>query len=408
MWRAHLAPLAAAAVVTLSGCGGRADDGRIFLLVTVDTLRADHLGEWGYPRGTTPVLDRLAAGSVVFAECASVSSWTMPAMGTIATGLRPAEHGLVYWHLPLADVPATLAEVLEDAGIATAFFGNPIPRLRGLQRGFGRWETRDGDDLTACRDAARWLQENRDRDRFLWVHLLAPHAPYDPLPQTVPPRGGHGMTDLYDGEIRTADLFLKELLRAAGPEAAVLVTADHGESLEERREFRYDHGRFLYEELLRIPLILRLPGEAAALRRDRVSLADVAPTICDWFGTAPPGGSFGKSLLAGTREPDRVSFASVVEDDPPRHRDTRWSVRAGRWKSVFNETRGTVRLFDLDADPMETADLSAANPSETERARALLDEWIHRAPMPDIPFERRFSREELDRLKSLGYLGGSP
>jgi arylsulfatase A-like enzyme len=383
----------------------------MFVLLTIDTLRADHLGAYGYPRGTSPALDRFAAQAVTFTDCVSVSSWTMPAMGTLATGLRPNEHGMIYWHLPLADVPETMAEVLENAGVTTSFFGNPIPRLPGLDRGFSRWEIFEGDDAAALAAALDWLQETDGRDRFLWLHLLSPHAPYDPRPGTVRAGDGHERTDRYDAEIRTTDLYVDELLARLDGGAAVVVTADHGETLDERSELSYDHGKFLFEELVQIPCFARIPGGAAGIDRDIVRLADVVPTACDWFGVEPPLGSYGTSLLprlhGARQETAGPTFAFVVEDEPPAAKDRRWSVRGDGMKAVFNLDRGSVRLFDLREDPGETVDVAARFPEEVARRRAALEQWLERMPTPRIPFGQRFTPDELDRLQSLGYLGGA-
>jgi len=392
--------------VVAASCAAPPDEGRTFLLVTIDTLRADHLGAYGYPRGTSPAVDRFAADAVTFTNCVSVSSWTMPAMGTLATGLRPNEHGMIYWHLPLAEVPETLSEVLGEAGVTTAFFGSPIPRLPGLDRGFDRWENHEGDDASAVAAAIAWLGRARG-DRFAWVHLLSPHAPYDPLPGTARPDARLAeRTVRYDGEIRTTDLYVEKLLRAVAPDAAVLVTADHGETLDERERLAYDHGKYLFEELLRIPCVLRWPGAAPGVVSRPVRLADLPVTVCDWFGVAPPLGSYGVSLRAEPPPDAGPTFAFVAEDEPPADTDRRWSVRGGRFKAVFNLDRDTVRLYDLRADPGETVDVAARFPDEVARRRAALDRWRAAAPTPRIPFGRRFDVGELERLRSFGYVGG--
>lgn len=401
-----------ALLLLASGCAGE-PPGRTFLLLTVDTLRADRLGAYGYPRGTSPAMDRVAARSALFADCVSVSSWTMPAMGTLATGLRPGKHGMVYWHLPLGDVPETMAEALRDAGVKTAFFGNPIPRLEGLERGFDTWETFEGDDRAATDAAIAWLDE-AGGDRFVWVHLLSPHAPYDPLPGTARPDAElDPRTVDYDAEVRTVDLHVEALLKAVGPDAAAVLTADHGETLDERAELEYDHGKVLFEELLHVPLAVVVPGAGASVVTATVTIADVPVTICDWFGLEPPRGSYGLSLLPARNGDGPAArspvFAWVVEDEPPQRKDMRWAIRSGTRKAIFNVDRGTAQLFDLDADPGETVDLAGANAAadEVQAFRDVLDTWRAAHPEPAIPFGRRFRPTELERLQSLGYLGGA-
>lgn len=403
--------LLAALLAGSASCGGDHSPGRTFLLLTIDTLRADRLGAYGCPRGTSPALDRLAARSVLLTDCASVSSWTMPAMGTLATGLRPNEHGMVYWHLPLGDVEDTLSEALGRGGVATAFFGNPIPRLEGLDRGFDVWRTFEGDDGTAVAAAVDWLRDTGG-DRFLWVHLLTPHAPYDPQPGTARPDPAlDPRTVLYDAEVRTVDRLAQALLAAVGDSAAVVMTSDHGETLDERAELEYDHGKYLFEELVRVPCAVRIPGAAPRTARDRTTLLDLPVTICDWFDLPAPRGADGASLLPlvrGEAAEDRgPTFAWVVEDEPPRRKDRRWSVRVGDRKAVFNVTRGSARLFDLAADPGETRDLAPARPEALQPLRRQLEEWRGVVPEPEIPFEQRFTSAELERLQALGYLGGA-
>jgi arylsulfatase A-like enzyme len=156
---------------------------------------------------------------------------------------------------------------------------------------------------------------------------------------------------------------------------------------------------------------VRVAGAAPALVRGAVTVADVPPSVCDWFGTDSPRGAFGRSLLPSVRGaplPDRgPTIAQVVEDDPPERVARRWSVRDGARKAVFDVTAGTSQLFDLNADPMERHDVGAERDAELDALWVLLREWRRAAPDPSIPFDREFSAEEMERLGSLGYLGGA-
>ncbi|MBZ0269719.1 sulfatase-like hydrolase/transferase [bacterium] len=405
-----------AALLLLAACLSCApppDTGRVVVLVSIDTLRADRLGAYGDPRGLSPAFDRLARRSTLFTDCASPSSWTMPAMGTLATGLPPSEHGMIYWHLPLDDgVIDTMSEKLGDAGITAAFFGNPIPALEGLDRGFAKWETFEGDDGAAADAAIRWLEAERGRDRLLWAHFLGPHGPYDPARGTRRPDPDlPAKTIAYDAEVQTVDRHLKRLLDAAGPNATIVLTADHGETLDERGAFAYDHGSYLYGELIRVPLLIHTPRGTPRPVRGTVRLADVPATICDAFGVEAPDGAVGISLMESVRggapPAPRKTFAFVVEDDPPRSKARRVSVRDGNRKAVFQLKGKTVHYWDLAADPGERHDLARERPEEVAALRAELDEWLASSPMPRIPFEKRFTRDEMERLQSLGYLGGA-
>jgi arylsulfatase A-like enzyme len=253
-------------------------------------------------------------------------------------------------------------------------------------------------------------------DRFLWVHLLAPHAPYDPRPGTMrPDRRVHELELRYDAEVRTVDLDVERLLRAVGEDAAVLMTADHGETLDERRELAFDHGKYLFEELVRVPFLLRLPGGRGRIERETVLLADVAPTVCAWFGEQPPVGAYGTSLLEWRDgRPAAIdgslwerTFHFVVGDDPPKQRDQRWAVRDERWKAVYNVDRDEWELFDLERDLLERTDVREENPDVLADRAARLEEWRRARTMPVIPFDQRFTPEEAERLRAVGYLGGA-
>ncbi|MDP6933725.1 MAG: sulfatase-like hydrolase/transferase, partial [Myxococcota bacterium] len=263
--------------------------GSNLVLVSLDTLRADHLSTYGYARHTSPHIDALADQGIRFDDARSSSHWTAPSHATMLTGLHPTEHGVV--DPPergrMSEKLVTLAETLEDAGYRTGAFTESffVTQLLGLHQGFSTWQEQPATCEETVRDATRWMADQQV-PFFLFVHTYQTHAPYDPpapYDQMFTPDGplparavegqfrGPGdpptpeeltaLVGLYDGEIRTADACVGQLvaaLEAAGQEqdTLVVVTSDHGEEFMEHGSF--GHGR-LYPDLLHVPLVFSHP-----------------------------------------------------------------------------------------------------------------------------------------------------
>src|SRR5262245_7793877 len=345
--RSLLALVAIAAVVP--ACRGGFDSARPdIVLIVVDTLRADHLGAYGYDRGTTPHLDVLARQGTVFDAAWSAAPWTLPSVMSIMTSRYPSSHRVENDGLKLgADTP-TLAETLERSGYATAAFVSHVyvSSAFGFGRGFETFEdfglSRPDYRLEAGMEpradrvtdsALAWLDRQGRRPVFLFVHYFDPHWPYDP-PETFRPPGEagyHGSLDAaydsisrfldprqplpddyrafllarYDGEIRFVDEQIGRLLdrlsaSERGPRAWVVVTADHGEEFKDHGSM--GHGRRLYEEVVRVPLIIRRPGKngapgGGARVSAPVSGIDLLPTLVAAAGAPAPAGAQGVSLL---------------------------------------------------------------------------------------------------------------
>src|SRR6266545_4776716 len=305
---AHFAPLlfAAAAVVALSSWGCRektSSPARNLLLVTIDTVRADHVGAYGYRAAETPALDRLAREGVLFDRAESSVPLTLPSHATILSGLTPPHHGLRNNGAgSFPDSRATLATALSKAGFSTAaFVGSFVLDHRfGLARGFDVYDDETERDpnapgsLEAERSGSQvadralaWLEKaagDRERPFFAWVHFYDAHAPYTP-PE---PYASRHKDMPYDGEIAFVDAQVARLLelldrRGLTDSTLIAVAADHGEALGEHGELT--HGLLLYEPTLRVPLLLRGPGAAAGKRiRAPVGLADLAPTLAGMLG----------------------------------------------------------------------------------------------------------------------------
>jgi arylsulfatase A-like enzyme len=434
---ALLAPLALFGVVSCSPDAPRARPN--VLLVTLDTTRADHLGAYGHPTPTSPNLDALSGQSTLFENAYSTSSWTLPAHASLFTGKYPTSHGTRHdpqGPLVLADAVAvpesvrargmspreqTLASILSANGWATgAVVGGPwLIRSFGLAVGFEFYDDRGMRDNVGRRareitDAAiEWLATTRE-PFFLFLNYFDPHTPYAPPPEyarrflppgVVPdPRSQRQAPALYDAEIRYADDELGRLLgwlrdRGVWERTLVVVTADHGELLGERGD--WGHERYLWEPLVRVPLVVKPPGPDRLGRREArpVSLVDVLPLVLRELGLAEPPGVQGEAPPATRRE-------LLAEVNPIGGSETGdWRARwDGRFK-YLSSTLGDRYLFDLTADPRETRNLVSREPERAERAAQALERAF--AALPPAPADARpveVDAETRALLRNLGYL----
>lgn len=342
-------------------CSGRPAPHRPnLLIVCVDALRADALGTYGSTSGATPMIDRIAAESVVFENAFSVASWTKPTVPTILTGLYPSQHGVLVNRKETTDILAdrivTLAERLSAAGYQTgAFVENAQLNARssGLNQGFSVYEEELGDALHVTHRFLRWLERGDRRPFFAYVHVLDPHLPYRPegtasgaalttrarldsvewgmntnnwrlLRSAVRegvvklgPDDALTLRGLYDGEVAFTDAVLGrlfDLLKVRGylQSTLVMITADHGEGFLEHGKL--DHGYGPYDELIHIPLIVHLPGNGGTGRRvhTQVSQVDITPTILDAAGLDKATELPGRSLLKLAPRADQSSDQPVL------------------------------------------------------------------------------------------------
>src|SRR4249919_560972 len=296
----------------------RASAGRpSVLLVSIDTLRADHVGSYGYRAAATPVIDALAARGLRFEQAETVTPLTLPAHTSLLSGTFPAFHGVRdNGSFYVGDEVTTLAEVMKAHGYRTAgFVGAYVLDHRwGIAQGFdhyyddfdlSRFEMAAGIDAAqrpgseVVDHALAWLAGAGDRPFFAWVHLYDPHSPYVP-PEPYRSRFPATMQGAYDGEVASADAQigrLIEYLRTSGnfDNTVVVVVGDHGESLGEHGE--QQHGFFVYESAMHIPLVVAGPGVPVRSVADQVRIVDVMPTILDLVGAAVPAPVQGVSLL---------------------------------------------------------------------------------------------------------------
>jgi len=433
------------------------------VLITVDALRPDHLGCYGYERDTSPAIDALARDGVVFDNAFTTVPRTGPAVASMLTGLYPREHGVRRVWDRLGPDPATLAELLREEGYATgAVVTHNLHHLSGIHRGFDTYQdngphTVDSPLSGAARlgdMAADWVARHRGTKFFFWLHIWDPHflywppEPYrswfdpempDPLPLYVRLARGeigrgqvyfendltdqevHRVIALYDGEIRYADEAIGRFLarlRSLGlyDTTMVVLSSDHGESLGEQDYF-FEHGEYLYDSTLRIPLIVKYPASRHAGGRvgGNALIMDIMPTI---MGAAdapiPPVDGRDLSLFLDGGEPHPFCYAmtaaNLFPENPRRHLPGtagNWrSVRAGAWKLIEIPRPGGNgwELYDTASDPGETRNLYRVDDPVAADLRERLEEWnrsLEEAPGPD---ERPGpDAEMLERLRSLGY-----
>ena len=463
------------ASLALAACGDGAPP-RGLLLVTVDTLRADHVGSYGYPGDTSPALDALAERGVRFADATVQWPATWPSMASMLTGNHPRTTGVRRWQRLFHPSNVTLAEVLRDAGFRT---GAVVANLSlagrfGFDQGFERfvesWAApgaraggggpqgppgtvkRFTDARIVTDQGLRWLAGLAPDERFfLWLHYMDPHGPYEPpagfaerFAETTPtrevawfeipeyqrrrdPETGEPETDLaryvarYDGEIRFFDDQLGRLL--AGLEAGgradstlVVVTADHGESLDEHGAY-LQHGRMAYQTTARVPWILAHEASVPAGRvvDAPVGLVSLVPTVLELLGVPSPAGFEGRSLVPlfdGAGEPPPNVFFEAGD-----YRPSQLAVREGPWKLVHlrnaddrKEQRAPeFRLFHLGDDPGELRDVRAAHPEVAARLGRALADWLEATPLFGPPGAAPpLDDATREALEALGYAEPAP
>lgn len=415
----------------LSGCRGKARPD--VLLITLDTTRADHLGAYGYPQPTTPVLDALAAESAVFTHAYTTNPITLPAHSSMLTGTYPMFHGVrdngTY---VLRDDVTTLAEVLSAQGYETAAFvaSFVLDSRFGLSQGFSFYDDDVGaewsrDELAArtanafgfaerkanlvTTAANRWIRRPRSRPYFAWLHYFDPHQPVTP-PEPHRSRFSEG----YDGEIAFADeqigqVFAELKRRGTWDDTLIVVVGDHGEALLEHSEV--SHSLLIFDSTMHVPFIVKLPGKKPQPRRvDAVaSVVDVMPTVLSALGIAVPPDVQGQSLvpLARGGAPD-LRRAVYMESLLPRL-TCGWGelrgIRVGGEKLIWGPK---PRLYRVAGDPGEVYDLAAKEPETVARLERELRGALRTWSRPTSPGSVSApDREVVQRLAALGYVAGS-
>ncbi|HEY2945595.1 MAG TPA: sulfatase-like hydrolase/transferase, partial [Vicinamibacteria bacterium] len=400
---------------------------RNVLLISIDTLRADHVSAYGFPRPTTPNIDAVAREGVLFKNVHTPVPMTLPAHVSMLTGTLPPTHGLrdnLANRLP--DASLTLAEMLKPRGFTTGAIVSTfvLDRRFGTSQGFDTYDDRfqavhkigdlserKGDEAT--RLARDWLDAHRKQPFFLFVHLYDPHDPYEPPEPFASKWSAHP----YEGEVAFADYCVGQVLeklRQLGlyDDTLIVITGDHGEMLGEHGEL--NHGFFIYEGALRVPLVMRVPRAAAAASRQidaPVSLIDIVPTIVSLVGAPVPKEVQGVDLSPwltgrGAGGGARALYAETVTPTHYYGASSLLGVIVDGWKYI-ETTR--PELYDLRSDPAEAVNLLEREPARADALGRTLVSILaaaDRAPGP-APEPAALDEEARQRLAALGYLGRS-
>ena len=448
-------------VVYRPGRPGR--PGRKVVLVSIDTLRADHLGCYGYGKDTSPNSDALARDAALFDNVYAPTSWTLPAHVSLLTSLSCFRHGVNLESDTIDRSLPTLADLLRSNGFycAAVTGGGFVGAVFGFSKGFDLYAQSENslvDSAATTFDAAaKWIDANGDKDFFLFIHTYQPHGPYVPPPPydrmfldpeplwTMIDIGGHiggpygifkelpdqerrNIVGLYDGEVRSTDdglvgpLIAKLKDLKIYDETMIVVTSDHGEEFFEHGS--WEHGRALYDESLKVPLIIKFPGSKFRGKRIEpfVRLIDIMPTVMDVFGIEEEGFDLdGRSLLPlikGREKSDRAALAYLAGGVLSSPVPEKLAITDGRSKVILNrpysrEALGAflfppppyveVETFDLEADPRERTNIVSRKASWTGNLVALMQE-IQNKGGARSGGKAEIDAETKQKLRALGYI----
>ena len=405
------------------------------LLIVVDTLRADHVGAYGYTRNTTPHLDHFARQALLFRHAHAVSPWTTPSVAAMLTSRYPNEVSWRHPPVPLAKRLLSLPELLADRGYATAAVVSHlyVAQQLGFAQGFDSYDQASArghgyiSSPSVTEKALGFLEQGAGEPFFLFVHYFDPHSDFllhpgfdfDPdydgplrpdmtlaelraLAPTMSARDLDYVRALYDSEIRFTDEQIGRLLRglrerSLWEDTLVIVTADHGEEFCERGDHYIGHGTHVHQELVHVPLLIKPPGRARGVEVESwISLLDLAPTIAQVAGGPP-------SVPAFRGTPLELRTGRGGTDPVLAETGNKRAALSRGWKLMSVGEPPVYRLFHLESDPGETRDVLAEHPGRARPLRQALEAW---AGEPDrrAATTAVFTAEERDQLRALGYV----
>ncbi len=418
------------------------------VLIVVDTLRADHLGSYGYDLDTSPVIDTLAGDSVTFMQAYATAPWTLPSVASILTGQYPETLGIKNSDVKLEKRFLTLTELFQRNGYATGAVVSHIflkPKF-GIDQGFDVFDFEEAgrgrshiSSPAVTQKAIELIERYSGKPFFLFVHYFDPHYNYR-MHSILPPDPGYGgrlregmsihemrkmaaagelddndkkyIRALYDSEVRFTDAHVGRLLdvlkqRGLYDETLVVFTSDHGEDLCDRPSNWIGHTKTLNEEVVRVPLLIKPPRLRSGRKERRAhSLIDLMPTIATLAGIEVPAGYSMDGVaidLENTENTPRGVFAATW----------RWAklqtLVSGDWKLLMNRKTGAVQLFNLKSDPLEKIDVANDNEDLCKKMIEEIEKKLKKHERPASHIERSnqapgLTKEERKKLESLGYI----
>lgn len=467
-------PLLIMIALSFSGCDrGHENKKPNVILITIDTLRADHLGCYGYGKETTPTLDRLAREGVLFESAYTPSPRTTQALGALVTGRYPQTIGVRSLWKKLQKDEVTLAEVLKQHGYHTGGVNsNPILLKTHVNQGFDYFyiPSNSGMNLTAMQTNAwllSWLKRTKNQPIFAWIHYVDPHISYQPPKEfryrfdpdyqgrfkegfglwrpdkmmgtgtheglsrpeaifnhkSIPQRDRKGILALYDGEIAFTDMAVGKLLEEMKTlgileNTLIIVSSDHGESFGEHQYFS-EHGDFVYDVTVKVPLIFHWPGKIPSGRRikENVRLIDVLPTVLSLLGIPDSfDGREGENIAPAILGEGSIGNLPVYLESGeclfPQFNSRRYiqgvkgkirGLREENWKLILTPTHSKpiIELYNLDTDPSETQNLVEKEPERAREMVQRLNNWVKKGNNQILsPIEE----EAKARLRALHYL----
>jgi arylsulfatase A-like enzyme len=440
--------------VSVLSCSGSSENKRPNVLIyLLDTVRADHLGCYGYERDTSPSIDRVAEEGVVFERVIAQASWTKPSTASLLTSLYPSRHGAI--NKPTDKLPeaaVTLAEVFKEAGYSTAgvIAMGWVDESFGFGQGFDTYvypngmekipkngrKLFDADEINEL--VFEWLDENGDNEFFMYIHSIDPHDPYsapgeyrdmfspgyrgqiDGSIEQMRQLEGHGielapgdlehLVALYDGEIAFNDAHVGELidrLESMGilDNTILVIVSDHGEEFYEHRGYR--HGKKLYNELIHLPLVIRYPKliESGTRVVALVQSIDMAPTLVELAGLDIPELFQGKSLLPLiNQEVSELNQMAYSEEDYEGSTYVMDSVIRPPYKLIHYPKAGVSELFNLQADPMEQYNLAAERRDLVADLYSEIADWKNAQVRLSGEGVAEIDEGTTEQLRSLGYI----
>ncbi|MBI5186303.1 MAG: sulfatase [Nitrospinae bacterium] len=423
------------------------------ILITVDTLRPDHLSCYGYPRRTSPNIDKIASQGILFENVVAQSSWTLPSVASILTSRFPGELRMVNSFSKFRDESLRIATILQEREFYTAAFisGGLISASRGFDKGFNTFTDIVGRAEVINSHVFKWLNQKRDKPFFLWVHYFDVHSDYDAPPPfdkrfdetfsdlkigrtdyllnviknglKLPPAEISKIKLLYDREILYTDHHIGKLLERLRKKqvldnSILIIGADHGEEFMEHSKM--GHSFTLYDEVVKVPLIIRYPAKLSKSKKisQQVQNLDILPTILDLISVDFIDFQFrGRSLLPlieGKLEMDQFAFSETQplgewlkdrEEWPNNIFKSLYMIRTNKNKLIFDEKNKSWEFFDLAADSGEKFNKYSESITQDNDFKKALLAWKKSLQVKFLVNEEIEKKQsEIEKLRSLGYI----